>query len=1241
MVLAGTNIGCYDNYFITLMEADGTIIGTNLDSTHKVDITHVGKQITVKICEDSSPTANCCWTLINVDEKLIPQIECPADVTIQCNETDDPTFTGEPELKSCEPNLSITFEDEYIDNDYCGDPRAIIERLWTVRDDENNVVTCSQTITVERFEMSQIQFPADYVLSNAFDCDDVANNPMLIDTSATGQPTIDGKNIYGDHLCEFNLGYWDERLTDVNCKNSYEILRHWTIRDECSPIQLNVNPMRYIQAIKVNDRKAPVFTKCFDDITISTIDRNCTGEYTLPSLAGMVSDGCGDLRSITVTVDGGTVIATGNGVFKNYRFTNMAVGSHTVKIRATDFCKNTAVCQFDILVVDDTAPNVICDNITVVALSNDGTAVLKASVIDDGSFDNCGDVRFQIYRMFASCGTPSDTIPGDDILLCCKDLANGPIQVMLRVWDDADGNGIYGSAGDNYAECMTLVRVEYKLAPTFVCPPHVTINCTQDFEDLNITGKPDLYTACNAPKVLYNDLDININDCGIGTLTRRWSVENNPGVGCDQKITVIGIQPVTIDSIVWPSDTTVTCLDVLAGQNPIIRGGACDQVAFQMEADTFNFVSDACYKILKHWTVIDWCQYELNNPNSSGKWTHTQTIKVIDTLGPVITNCPTDDIIINAQNCTVGSFTITAMATDQSCGINQPLQWNYAVDIDNNGSIEFTGTLSGNTVSRTIVSPNTSKAKVYWSVTDGCNNVSNCIQYYRVKDTKAPQVYCKNLSVTMGISGVDVWAKDFNNGSSDECTPNDKLRFSFSATSIVNSRTFTCADIPNGVSTELSMRIWVYDEAGNSSFCDAKLNLQDNANYCPNSAMLLANIGGKITTEAGQALDSMSVELEIGKAETKFKYTLTNPKGEYAFDENNVGEQYIIRPTSDIDWLNGVTTLDLVLIQRHILGIQTLTNPYLLIAADINKDGRVTASDLTSLRKLILGITNEIPNNSSWRFVPKVYVFPNILNPWQFNSHIAIDSLPNTQLNHDFVALKLGDINLSANPTFSSKNAEKRSVNVTKLLLKNEVWNTIGKMKVGIYLDEASVVHGFQISLNTKGSSPIILDGQISIDFDDSYFVDNELRISFASDKTIELNNKEPLFYLIVEDGNILNLNSKFFTNELYTDNLSEIKDISIEYRQNQDSKLAFKVYPNVPNPFRESTSITFELPEDDYIELEVINSESELVYATKNFFTKGSNIIELKRMDLISGVYSFTLKSKFGTSSHKMILIE
>lgn len=72
--------------------------------------------------------------------------------------------------------------------------------------------------------------------------------------------------------------------------------------------------------------------------------------------------------------------------------------------------------------------------------------------------------------------------------------------------------------------------------------------------------------------------------------------------------------------------------------------------------------------------------------------------------------------------------------------------------------------------------------------------------------------------------------------------------------------------------------------------------------------------------------------------------------------------------------LNGVTTLDLSLISRHILGIQQFTNPYKLIAADANFSGSVTTFDVVELRKLILGIYEELPDNTSWRYVPKEYL---------------------------------------------------------------------------------------------------------------------------------------------------------------------------------------------------------------------------------------------------------------------------
>ena len=74
------------------------------------------------------------------------------------------------------------------------------------------------------------------------------------------------------------------------------------------------------------------------------------------------------------------------------------------------------------------------------------------------------------------------------------------------------------------------------------------------------------------------------------------------------------------------------------------------------------------------------------------------------------------------------------------------------------------------------------------------------------------------------------------------------------------------------------------------------------------------------------------------------------------------------------DYTNGVSTLDLVLIQRHILGLTKLDSPEKLLAADVNKDGKVTASDLVELRKLILSLSSKLNNNDSWIFVPKSHL---------------------------------------------------------------------------------------------------------------------------------------------------------------------------------------------------------------------------------------------------------------------------
>jgi len=70
------------------------------------------------------------------------------------------------------------------------------------------------------------------------------------------------------------------------------------------------------------------------------------------------------------------------------------------------------------------------------------------------------------------------------------------------------------------------------------------------------------------------------------------------------------------------------------------------------------------------------------------------------------------------------------------------------------------------------------------------------------------------------------------------------------------------------------------------------------------------------------------------------------------------------------------------MIQRHILGLAELDSPYKLIAADINNSESITGSDLLALRKMVLGINTEFPNNHSWRAIDAAHEFVDATNPW-------------------------------------------------------------------------------------------------------------------------------------------------------------------------------------------------------------------------------------------------------------------
>lgn len=72
----------------------------------------------------------------------------------------------------------------------------------------------------------------------------------------TGIPSLGGQPLSKDNKeCNLSIRY-DDEVYDV-CANGYEILRYWKVRNMCLPPLAGVNPVEYIQVIKVLDQEGP------------------------------------------------------------------------------------------------------------------------------------------------------------------------------------------------------------------------------------------------------------------------------------------------------------------------------------------------------------------------------------------------------------------------------------------------------------------------------------------------------------------------------------------------------------------------------------------------------------------------------------------------------------------------------------------------------------------------------------------------------------------------------------------------------------------------------------------------------------------------------------------------------------------------------------------------------------------------------------------------------------------------
>jgi len=832
---------------------------------------------------------------------------------------------------------------------------------------------------------------------------------------------------------------------------------------------------------------------------------------------------------------------------------------------------------------------------------------------------------------------------------CCSDVGTDQM-VTFRVVD------IFG----NFNDCMVNVDVQDKVAPSLICPPNTTVDCDAIFDPNNLDavyGTPVLSDDCGATVTEEGINDL--SSCNLGTYTRVFTATDDGGrtSSCKQVLTFVNSDPFTPEyDITCPEDVTIVGCMAPEDLGPDIYGypefvsERCGLLGTDWDDEVYTFNStngDACFKILRNWEIIDWCQ-----PNLP-VFSCVQVIKVTNGDKPIISGCETKEVCTFDSECLDGFIELEVTATD-SCTDDSDLRWRYAVYA---GELGVGPKYFNNPVREGNGDGNVANASgdypigthiVRWTFFDRCGNTTTCDQEFTIANCKAPTAYCINgLAVDlmpMDLDGngepdfamVELWASDFDAGSHHVC--GYEVSLSFSPDSIVPNIMFDCTT-RGDQEVNIYASIEGYDGERIQSFCTSTVNVQDNNNACQGQKPVTVNVGGTIFTED---LENLS-EVEVTLAGSPLVGT-TNVNGEYAFPDMPMGGDYVIKPYYNANPMNGVSTLDIIEIQRHLLGLEPISSPYKLIAADVNKDYRISTLDLLELRKLILGIYNEFPNNDSWRFVDNAYDFLDPLNPLNedFKESYLISKLE-TDMDVDFVAVKTGDVNENSVANANGIRMDIRESGKTPLLVDNSSFSTGENVSIPVRIAE-SAVRGLQMEIELDPSSLELVNvtsDESSFDKNNYRIEGNKLLISWNADK--DFVNHTTLFAINAiarSDAKVLesvSVVSGQLKSELYDAN----GNISVPFITAQERASEFVLNQNTPNPFTDRTEVSFVLENESMVNIAVSDVQGRVVQRIQRNFGAGLNRYSISANELGgAGVYYLTLHTDNESATIKMVVI-
>ncbi len=548
--------------------------------------------------------------------------------------------------------------------------------------------------------------------------------------------------------------------------------------------------------------------------------------------------------------------------------------------------------------------------------------------------------------------------------------------------------------------------------------------------------------------------------------------------------------------------------------------------------------------------------------------------------------------------------------------------------------------------------------QIKWIVADACGNETSCEYSFIVKDCKPPTITCVNgltidltpaMNVALGTAGLLLYVQD-------NASPTPLLDFAvrksgtgtgFPVDSLTGAPlpnvTFNCSDL--GIQP---IELWSRDVAGNTDFCETYVMITDSLNICPSQV-------SQVTTCVHFWKDGSPMQVAV-EYQSDVSPTLVSS----AYDSLGCLVALLESPdlghltatlTLDTDPLNGVNTLDLIYLSKHILGLAPLPS-YAMIAADVNKSGSITSFDIVELKKLLVGIYTTFPNNFSWRLVSANFMFPNPANPFGqfFPETDTLNLLPDSSWYVAYVGIKVGDVDGSAYPGFGPPTEERAAAVVTlpdALLLPGETMELPLRMQttdewlglqMGLYFNpellEVEVQDAEQLPGWDTNSWAIPQPGVLRL----AWF-DHRPQLWLSDENVLTLRVRALAHVQLSEVLGLRPKNTATGMAAVAINVANEVRPLQLAFATSNVSGYLTQVFAPQPNPTHSEVQIPLRLAQEGMVMLQITDLAGRLLFQNQQIMAVGDHILTMPITAFPqNGVYIWRLQAGATVASGKVV---